>query len=122
MPRFFRLREGWLTVGLLALLLFSVTLSIQQAQWSDGLTILTPITIIALATGIILAKVRGVPRILLDLIGLQVGLITVLLAVASIMSDTRLITVQDKVQELLVRTGTWIGVAVRQDMSDDLLV
>ena len=88
------MREGWLTVGLLALLLFSVTLSIQQAQWTDGLTILTPVTIIGLVAGIILAKVSGVPRILLDLVGLQIGIITVLVATTGVMSDTRLVTIQ----------------------------
>lgn len=122
MLRFFRLQEGWLTVGLLALLLFSVTLSVQQAQWSEGLSILTPITLIGLATGVILAKVRGVPRFLLDVVGLLVGLITVLVAVAGVMRDPRLVTIQDKVQDLLSRTAHWVNVAVRQDMSDDLVV
>ena len=122
MPRFLRLQEGWLTVGLLALLLFSVTLSIQQAQWADGLTILTPVTIIGLASGIVLAKVKGVPRFLLDLVGLLLGVITILVAVASIMNDSSLITIQDKVQNLFLRTGSWVGVAIRQEMSDDLLV
>src|SRR4051812_36651953 len=122
MQRLFKLQEGWLTVGLLALLLFSVTLSIQQAQWADGLSILTPVTIVGLASGIILAKVRGVPRVLLDLVGLLIGLITILLAVSSVMTDSRLVTVQDKVQDLLLRTANWIGIAMRQEMSDDLLV
>lgn len=122
MSRLFRLEEGWLTVGLLALLLFSVTLSVQQAQWSDGLSILTPVTIVGLATGIILAKVRRVPRFLLDLVGLGVGIVTVLVAVSSVMQDPRLVTIQDRVQDLLKRTATWVNVAVRQDMSDDLVV
>ncbi len=122
MNRFFKLQEGWLTVGLLALLLFSVTLSIQQAQWSDGLSILAPITIIGLATGIVMAKVRGVPRFLLDLLGLEIGFITVLLAVASVMHDPALSTVQGKVQDLIGRTANWVHVAIRQDVSDDLVV
>src|SRR5437867_9137273 len=107
MPRFLLLQEGWITVGLLALLLFSVTLSIQQAQWADGLVILTPVTIIGLLSGIVLAKVRGVPRILLDLVGLEIGVLTVLLAVASQMTDSRLVTIQDRLQELLSRTNNW---------------
>lgn len=122
MTKLFRLQEGWLTVGLLALLLFSVTLSIEQAQWADGLSILTPITVIGLVTGIITAKVRGVPRFLLDVLGLEVGIVTVLLAVTSIMHDPRLVTVQDKVQDLLGRSALWVNVAVRQDVSDDLVV
>ncbi|MEO8284970.1 MAG: transglutaminaseTgpA domain-containing protein [Chloroflexota bacterium] len=122
MSRFIRLQEGWLTVGLLAMLLFSVTLSIQQAQWSDGLSILTPITLIGLATGIILAKVRGVPRFLLDLVGLLIGINTILIMVSTVMRDARLVTVQDRVQDLLARSAGWINVAIRQDMSDDLVV
>ena len=109
-------------MGLLAMLLFSVTLSIQQAQWSDGLSILTPITIVGLATGIILAKVRSVPRFLLDLVGLLIGINTILILVTTVMRDAKLVTIQDKVQDLLVRTATWINVAVHQQMSDDVVV
>ncbi|HET9495717.1 MAG TPA: transglutaminaseTgpA domain-containing protein [Chloroflexia bacterium] len=122
MLRYFRLQEGWLTVGLLALLLFSVTLSIQAAQWSDGLSILTPITIVGLVTGLVLAKVRGVPRFLLDMVGLLVGVITVLVAVASVMREEGLVTIQERVRDLLLRTAVWIEAAISQQMSDDLLV
>lgn len=122
MSKYFRLQEGWLTVGLLALLLFSVTLSIQQAQWSDGLSILTPITIIGLVTGIAMAKIRSVPRFLLDMLGLEIGVVTVLVAVASVMQGRDLVTVQDKVQNLVDRTSAWVSIAMRQDVSDDLVV
>ena len=122
MLKFFRLQEGWLTVGLLALLLFSVTLSIQQAQWVDGLSILTPITLVGLSSGIILAKVRGVPRSLLDLVGLMLGAVTILVAVSSVMTDSKYTTIQEKVQDLALRTASWVGIAVRQDWSDDVLV
>jgi hypothetical protein len=122
MKKFFRLQEGWLTVGLVAMMLFSVTLSIEQAQWSDGLTILTPITLIGLLTGLVLAKVRGVPRFLLDLVGLMIGVNTILIAVAAVMHDPRLVTVQDRVQDLVLRTTQWINVSMRGDMNDDIVV
>ncbi len=122
MTKFIRLQEGWLTVGLLAMLLFSVTLSVQQAQWADGLSILTPITIVGLTTGIVLAKIRGVPRFLLDMVGLLIGINTILIMVTSVMRDPKLVTIQDRVQDLLARTAGWINVAVRQDMSDDIVV
>src|SRR5439155_25111583 len=102
MPGFLRLREGWLTVGLLALMLFSVTLSIQQAQWVDGLSILTPVTIVGLVSGIILSKVRGVPRSLLDLVVLMLGIVTILLSVPSIMTDSKYATIQEQVQDLIL--------------------
>ncbi|MEO5952227.1 MAG: transglutaminaseTgpA domain-containing protein, partial [Chloroflexia bacterium] len=122
MIKFLRLQEGWLTVGLLAMLLFSVTLSIQQAQWSDGLSILTPITLIGMTTGIVLAKVKGIPRFLLDLVGLMIGVNTILIAVASVMRDPRFTTIQDRVQDLLARTAGWIDIAVRQNVSEDVVV
>jgi transglutaminase-like putative cysteine protease len=122
MPRFLKLQEGWLTVGLLALVLFSVTFSIQQARWAEGLSILTTITLVGLVTGLVLSKIRGVPRILLDLVGLLVGFLTVMLSVASVVRDPRLSTLQERVRDLLDRTVTWVNVAVRQDVSDDLVV
>src|SRR5450756_1384409 len=122
MNKFFRLQEGWLTVGLVAMMLFSVTLSIEQAQWSDGLSILTPITLIGMITGLALAKVRGVPRFLLDLVGLMIGVNTVLIAVASVMHDPRFGTIQDRVQDLVVRTTQWLNVSMRGDMNDDIVV
>ncbi|HKP51528.1 MAG TPA: transglutaminaseTgpA domain-containing protein [Chloroflexia bacterium] len=122
MSRILKLQEGWLTVSLLALVLFSVTFSIQQAKWAEGLNILTTITLVGLFTGLVLSKVRGVPRILLDLVGLLMGFLTVMLSVASIIRDPRLSTLQERVRDLLERTVTWINVAVRQDMSDDLVV
>src|SRR5437588_11326020 len=109
MRKFFRLQEGWLTVGLLALLLFSVTLSIQQAQWSDGLSILTPITITALASGILLAKIRGVPRFLLHLLGFEIGVVTILLTVTSVMHHPRLLPVQDRAQDLIARPSACLA-------------
>jgi transglutaminase-like putative cysteine protease len=122
MPRFLKLQEGWLTVGLLALVLFSVTFSIQQARWAEGLNILTTITLVGLVTGLVLSKIRGVPRILLDLVGLLVGFLTVMLSVASVVRDPRLSTLQERVRDLIDRTATWVNVAVRQDVSDDLVV
>ncbi len=122
MPKFLKLQEGWLTVGLLALVLFSVTFSVQQAKWAEGLSILTTITFVGLLTGLVLSKIQGVPRILLDLVGLLIGFLTVMLSVASIIRDPRLSTLQERVRDLMERTVTWINVAVRQDMSDDLVV
>src|SRR5437764_6516728 len=101
MLKFYKLQEGWLTVGLLALVLFTVTFSIQQAQWAEGLSILTTITLVGLLTGVVLSKIRGVPRILLDLVGLLIGFITVVLSVANTIRDPRLVTLQERVHDLL---------------------
>src|SRR3954454_410010 len=94
----FRLREGWLMVGLLALMLFSVTWAVQRAGWADGLFILTPITLLGLFTGLVLAKLRGVPRVLLHLTGLLFGAIIVLFETASLLEGPDLFTLQDRMQ------------------------
>jgi transglutaminase-like putative cysteine protease len=59
-----KLREGWITFFLLGALLLTVAGAIQQADWSDELTILTPVTLAALVVGLVLAKWRRLPSLL----------------------------------------------------------
>ena len=120
--RLFRLREGWLMVGLLALIIFSVTWSIERADWAEGLRILSPVTLVGLLTGLILAKIRGVPRLLLHAVGMVAGAITVLWFAAGLIDDPALPTLQDRVQNLLGRVVTWGSAFVASDMSDDVWV
>jgi len=120
MAKYFRLREGWLMVGLVALMLFSVIWSIQRAGWSDGLFILTPITLAGMATALILSRVRGVPRLLLHLTGTMVGVVIVLWETANLLDDPTLLTIQDRVQDLLTRTVVWFRTVLDGGMSDDL--
>ncbi|HUS15663.1 MAG TPA: DUF3488 and transglutaminase-like domain-containing protein [Chloroflexia bacterium] len=120
MTKLLRLREGWLMVGLLALMIFSVVWSIQRAGWSEDLFILTPIALLGMAVGLVLSKVRGVPRLLLHLTGAMTGLVLVLWETASLLDDPRLFTIQDRVQDLLGRLVLWIRAVMTSDMSDDL--
>ncbi|MDQ2809109.1 MAG: DUF3488 and transglutaminase-like domain-containing protein [Chloroflexota bacterium] len=120
MSKMFRLREGWLTVGLVALLLFSVIWSVQRAGWSDDLFILTPITLAGMVTALVLSKVRGVPRLLLHLTGTMAGIALILAEAATLLDDPRLLTIQDRVQDLLVRGFVWIKTLFDGGMSDDL--
>ncbi len=118
--KMFRLREGWLTVGLVALLLFSVIWSVQRAGWSDDLFILTPITLAGMVTALVLSKVRGVPRLLLHLTGTMTGIVLILWEASTLLDDPRLLTIQDRVQDLLVRSFVWIKVLFGNGMNDDL--
>jgi len=118
--KMFRLREGWLTVGLVALLLFSVIWSVQRAGWSDDLFILTPITLAGLVTALVLSKVRGVPRLLLHLTGTMTGIVLILWEASTLLDDPRLLTIQDRVQDLLVRSFVWSKTLLDGGMSDDL--
>jgi hypothetical protein len=120
MARFNRLREGWLMVGLVALMLFSVVWSIQRAGWSDDLFILTPIALLGMATALALCKLRGVPRSLLHLTGVMAGIALVLWETSSLLDDPRLVTVQDRVQDLLGRGVIWVQTIMDGGASDDL--
>ena len=120
MAKYFRLREGWLMVGLVALLLFSVIWSIQRAGWSDGLFILTPITLAGMGTALLLSRIRGVPRLLLHLTGLTAGAVIVLWETANLLDDPRLVTIQDRVQDLLSRAVLWSRAVAVGDASDDM--
>src|SRR5262245_28038468 len=107
LTRFLRLREGWLMVGLTALMLFSVTWSVQRADWAAGLRILSPVTLVGLLAGLILCKIQGVPRPLLHAVGAVTGAITVLWLTAGLIENPYIPTIQDKTQTLLGKTTAW---------------
>ena len=67
------LREGWITVLLLAGTLLSVVWAIQRADWADSLDILTPIALAGLALGLALAKWRRLPFFVAHAIALLAG-------------------------------------------------
>src|SRR4051812_36277150 len=49
-------REGWLSVLLLAAVLWCVTHSIFEAEWADDLDLLTPLVWLMMGVGIVAAK------------------------------------------------------------------
>jgi transglutaminase-like putative cysteine protease len=66
------LREGWITVVCLLLMVLCVAWSIQAADWADGLSILQGTVLVGGALGIVLAKSR-VPNRLAHLLSLLAG-------------------------------------------------
>ncbi len=107
-------------VGLLALMLFSVTWSVQRAEWAEGLRILSLVTLSGLVTGLVLCKVRGVPRLLLHATGLAMGVLTVLWLTANLIDSPDLPTIQDKTQDLLGKMVNWFTAVANGDASDDI--
>jgi transglutaminase-like putative cysteine protease len=67
-----RLREGWVTVFCLLLMVLCVAWAIQAADWADGLSILQGTVLVGGVSGIVLAKSR-VPRRLAHLLSLLAG-------------------------------------------------
>lgn len=59
-----RLAEGWFSLFLLMTLVYSTIWSVQVAQWVDHLGILTLTTAVGLLIGLIAAKQRRLPRLL----------------------------------------------------------
>ena len=49
-------REGWLSVGLLAMVLWCVVHSVYEAEWADDLDLLVPLTWMMMGIGIVAAK------------------------------------------------------------------
>lgn len=72
-----RLAEGWFSFFLLALVVYSTIWCVQAVNWVDHLSLLTPVTAAGLLGGIVAAKQRRLPRLVLH--GLAVVL-SVLLA------------------------------------------
>src|SRR5579883_3611575 len=60
-----RLAEGWFSFFLLALVVYSTIWCVQAVNWVLHLSLLTPITALGLLGGIIAAKQRRLPRLLM---------------------------------------------------------
>ena len=117
-----RLQEGSFSLLLLALMLFSVTWSVQGAQWvQDGLWILSPVTLVGMMSGLVLAKLHDVPRYLLHILGTLIGILFIFYQMSTIM-DNSIGDWQDKARELLVRAQLWYTAASTGQSSNDTLL
>jgi transglutaminase-like putative cysteine protease len=115
----FRLEHGWTTFWLVALLVFTATWSVQQAEWADGLHILTPITILGLIVGLLLAHMRQLPPIAAHATAFVIGLIVVFFQMTTFLSDT-LGTRWDKLTWLWSRWENWYATIRGGESAEDL--
>jgi transglutaminase-like putative cysteine protease len=115
----FRLDQGWTTFWLVVLLVFTATWSVQQADWADGLHILTPITILGLIVGLVLTQVRQIPSPVSHLIALLLGAVVVFFQMTSFLSDT-LGTRREKLAWLWERWATWFAAVRAGEPQEDL--
>lgn len=69
------LSEGWFSLILLAIVVYSTIWSVQVAGWVTHLNILTLTTALGLVTGVIAAKQERFPRLATHLLALAVGLL-----------------------------------------------
>src|SRR5947209_76564 len=69
------LAEGWFSLVLLVTVVYSAIWSVQAAGWVDHLGILTLTTALGLLLGVVAAKQRRLPRLLVHPLALIFGLL-----------------------------------------------
>ncbi len=83
----FAIREGWSTFFLVALIVFTATWSTQSADWTDGLGILTAITVVGLLVGLVLSQIERLPALAAHVIALAIGFVVVMYEMTNFLSD-----------------------------------
>lgn len=113
------LREGWSTFILTSLVVFVAVWSIRQADWADGLGILTRVMLYGLFAGLIVAKQRRIPGWIAHALALCGGVVVVLYQM-TVYLDDRLGNRREKLGWLADRAGRWVDQIVGGKQSDDL--
>ncbi len=72
------LAEGWFSFFLLVIVVYSTVWSVEAANWVDHTNILTLTTLIGLIAGVIAAKQRRFPRLLVHILAIGFGLLLAL--------------------------------------------
>ncbi len=115
----FKIREGWATLVLTVLLVYIAVVSIQRADWADGLGVLTWVMAAGLVAGFVVSKWRRLPSAVLHLGGFVVGVIAVVFAMTSYIDDS-VGTTRDKLRWLWDRGEEWIRLLINGDQAEDL--
>lgn len=115
----FAIREGWSTVLLTAMVVFIAVLSIQRADWADGLGILNLVALAGLAAGIAVSKAQRVPVVVAHLLAAVGGLLVVLFQMTNYLDD-RLGTRRQKLDWLWDRGQRWGQQIWNGEQTDDL--
>ena len=69
------LAEGWFSLFLLAVVVYSTIWSVEAANWVDHTNILSLTTLIGLIVGVLAAKQRRIPRLFVHALGIGFGLL-----------------------------------------------
>ena len=113
------IREGWSTVILSALIVYIAVVSIQRADWADGLGILTGVMAAGLVAGFVVSKWRRLPSAVLHLGGFVVGLLAVVFAMTRYIDDS-IGDTRDKLRWLWTRGEEWLRLVIEGEQAEDL--
>ncbi len=69
------LAEGWLSLFLLAVVVYSTIWSVEAANWVDHTSVLTLTTFVGLIVGVLAAKQRRIPRLFVHVLAIGFGLL-----------------------------------------------
>ena len=69
------LAEGWFSLFLLAIVVYSTIWSVEAANWVDHTNILTLTTLVGLIVGVLAAKQRRIPRLFMHALAIGFGLL-----------------------------------------------
>ncbi len=72
------LAEGWFSLFLLATVVYSTIWCVQAADWVDHLNVLSLITLLGLVGGVLAAKQRRLPRLLVHAMAVVLGIVLAL--------------------------------------------
>src|SRR5579864_6639497 len=72
------LAEGWFSLFLLATVVYSTIWCVQAAGWVEHLNVLSLITLLGLAGGVLAAKQRRIPRLLVHVMAVALGILLAL--------------------------------------------
>ena len=108
-------REGWLSVLLLALVLWCVTHSVYEAEWADNLDLLTPLAWLMMGVGVMAAK-SGLRPVAAHVLAVVVGVESIVERFGNRMTAS---TWEGKLNELSWHVVTWFDAALDGGNSRD---
>jgi hypothetical protein len=108
-------REGWLSVVLLAAVLWCVVHSVYEAEWAENLDLLVPLTWLMMGVGIVAAK-SGLRPIAAHGLAVVIGVETIIERFGSRMTAA---TWEGKLNELSWHIVTWLDAVVNGGNSRD---
>ena len=108
-------REGWLSVVLLAAVLWCVTHSVYEAEWAEDLDLLTPLTWLMMGIGVVAAK-SGLRPLAAHVLALIIGVLAIVERYGNRMTAS---TWEGKLNELSWHVVTWLETAIAGGNSRD---